>query len=135
VSSDNKYLASGDENKLIYVWDAATMTRIHVFRGHRDVISGLVFRKGTHTLYSCSFDRQEGDNRVLVHWCFVLYLNWSNLQRSLANSFPRLNHFFFTQRNKTGDIFASSVPEMSVRGIKCALSCHGTYRFLLNKQQ
>jgi WD40 repeat protein len=60
VSSDNKYLASGDENKLIYVWDAATMTRIHVFRGHRDVISGLVFRKGTHTLYSCSFDRQEG---------------------------------------------------------------------------
>jgi ribosomal RNA-processing protein 9 len=60
VSSDNKYLASGDENKLIYVWDAATMARIHVFRGHRDVISGLVFRKGTHTLYSCSFDRQEG---------------------------------------------------------------------------
>ena len=57
VSSDNKLLASGDMDKLIYIWDTATMTRIHTFRGHRDAVSGLVFRRGTHTLYSASHDR------------------------------------------------------------------------------
>ena len=25
--------------------------------GHRDAISGLAFRQGTHDLYSCAFDR------------------------------------------------------------------------------
>jgi WD40 repeat protein len=34
VSSDNKYLASGDENKMIYIWECESMTRIHVFRGN-----------------------------------------------------------------------------------------------------
>ncbi len=38
------------------------------------------------------------DTKVLVHWCFVLYFNGSNLQRSLSNSFPRLNHFFHSAK-------------------------------------
>ncbi len=57
VSSDGKYLASGDDSKLVNVWNAATLEHVHTFRGHRDSVSGLAFRRKTHTLYSCSYDR------------------------------------------------------------------------------
>ncbi|XP_065498356.1 U3 small nucleolar RNA-interacting protein 2 isoform X2 [Caloenas nicobarica] len=57
ISSDGKYLATGDRNKLIMIWDAATCKRLHIFTGHRDAVSGLSFRKGTHQLYSGSHDR------------------------------------------------------------------------------
>ncbi|XP_064310001.1 U3 small nucleolar RNA-interacting protein 2-like isoform X3 [Phalacrocorax carbo] len=57
ISSDGKYLATGDRNKLIMVWDTATCKRLHIFTGHRDAVSGLSFRKGTHQLYSASHDR------------------------------------------------------------------------------
>ena len=43
------------------LWDtthpAQGLTRLHTFRGHRDAVSGLVFRRGSNTLYSCSWDR------------------------------------------------------------------------------
>ncbi|NWV77962.1 U3IP2 protein, partial [Dasyornis broadbenti] len=57
ISSDGKYLATGDRNKLIMIWDAATCKRLHIFTGHRDAVSGLSFRKGTYQLYSASHDR------------------------------------------------------------------------------
>ncbi|KAM6126485.1 U3 small nucleolar RNA-interacting protein 2 [Phoenicopterus ruber ruber] len=57
ISSDGKYLATGDRNKLIMIWDPATCKRLHIFTGHRDAVSGLSFRKGTHQLYSASHDR------------------------------------------------------------------------------
>ena len=57
VSSDGTLLASGDQDRLIMIWDTETMTRLHTFKGHRDAVSGLVFRRGTHTLYSASYDR------------------------------------------------------------------------------
>ncbi|KAM6300767.1 U3 small nucleolar RNA-interacting protein 2 [Aegotheles albertisi] len=57
ISSDGKYLATGDKNKLIMIWDTATCKRLHIFTGHRDAVSGLSFRKGTHQLYSASHDR------------------------------------------------------------------------------
>ncbi|KFR02825.1 U3 small nucleolar RNA-interacting protein 2, partial [Opisthocomus hoazin] len=57
ISSDGKYLATGDRNKLIMTWDAATCKRLHIFTGHRDAVSALSFRKGTHQLYSASHDR------------------------------------------------------------------------------
>ncbi|KAK4815051.1 hypothetical protein QYF61_015335, partial [Mycteria americana] len=57
ISSDGKYLATGDRNKLIMIWDADTCKRLHIFTGHRDAVSGLSFRKGTHQLYSASHDR------------------------------------------------------------------------------
>ncbi|KAM4720888.1 U3 small nucleolar RNA-interacting protein 2 [Rhinophrynus dorsalis] len=57
VSSDGKYLASGDRNKLIYIWDAVTCQNLHKFQGHRDAVSGLSFQKGTHQLFSASHDR------------------------------------------------------------------------------
>ncbi|XP_054072327.1 U3 small nucleolar RNA-interacting protein 2 [Rissa tridactyla] len=57
ISSDGKYLATGDRNKLIMIWDTATCKRLHIFTGHHDAVSGLSFRKGTHQLYSASHDR------------------------------------------------------------------------------
>ena len=70
VSSDNKLLATGDMDRLIIIWDTLTMTRTHTFKGHRDAVSGLVFRRGTHTLYSSSHDRSvkiwECDEKAYV---------------------------------------------------------------------
>uniref|UniRef100_A0A8C4XE79 U3 small nucleolar RNA-interacting protein 2 n=1 Tax=Erpetoichthys calabaricus TaxID=27687 RepID=A0A8C4XE79_ERPCA len=57
VSSDGKYLATGDRNKLVMIWDAATCRHLYTFPGHRDAVSGLAFRRGTHQLYSASHDR------------------------------------------------------------------------------
>ncbi|XP_073498906.1 U3 small nucleolar RNA-interacting protein 2 [Phyllobates terribilis] len=57
LSSDGKYLASGDANKLIYIWNAETCQRLHKFQGHRGPVSGLSFQKGTYQLFSASHDR------------------------------------------------------------------------------
>ncbi|XP_067159788.1 U3 small nucleolar RNA-interacting protein 2 isoform X2 [Apteryx mantelli] len=57
ISSDSKYLATGDRNKLIMIWEAATCKHLYKFTGHRDAVSGLSFQKGTHQLYSASHDR------------------------------------------------------------------------------
>uniref|UniRef100_UPI00358FE331 U3 small nucleolar RNA-interacting protein 2 n=1 Tax=Myxine glutinosa TaxID=7769 RepID=UPI00358FE331 len=57
ISSDGKYLVSGDKAHLIQLWDAETCRHLHMFKGHKDAISGLSFRKGTHQLYSASHDR------------------------------------------------------------------------------
>ncbi|XP_014676960.1 PREDICTED: U3 small nucleolar RNA-interacting protein 2-like, partial [Priapulus caudatus] len=57
ISTDNKFLASGCRNRTIHIWKPDTCERVHTFSGHKDAVSGLVFRKGTHDLYSASFDR------------------------------------------------------------------------------
>uniref|UniRef100_A0A8C6W6U1 U3 small nucleolar RNA-interacting protein 2 n=1 Tax=Nannospalax galili TaxID=1026970 RepID=A0A8C6W6U1_NANGA len=57
ISSDGKYLASGDRSKLILIWEAQSCQHLYTFTGHRDAVSGLAFRKGTHQLYSTSYDR------------------------------------------------------------------------------
>ncbi|XP_029287444.1 U3 small nucleolar RNA-interacting protein 2 isoform X1 [Cottoperca gobio] len=57
ISSDGKYLATGDMNKLIMIWEAKTCKHLYKFTGHKGPVSGLSFRKGTHDLYSASHDR------------------------------------------------------------------------------
>ncbi|XP_029006001.1 U3 small nucleolar RNA-interacting protein 2 isoform X2 [Betta splendens] len=57
ISSDGKYLATGDMNKLIMIWEAETCKHLYKFPGHKGPVSGLSFRKGTHDLYSASQDR------------------------------------------------------------------------------
>ncbi|XP_037092706.1 LOW QUALITY PROTEIN: U3 small nucleolar RNA-interacting protein 2-like, partial [Pollicipes pollicipes] len=57
ISSDNKYLVSGDMSHLIQLWEPATLSRLHVFRGHRGAVTGLAFQRGTHQLFSASADR------------------------------------------------------------------------------
>ena len=41
----------------VHVFDAVSGGHVASYPGHRDVVSGLAFREGTHTLYSASFDR------------------------------------------------------------------------------
>ncbi|KAL3058751.1 hypothetical protein OYC64_010822 [Pagothenia borchgrevinki] len=57
ISSDGKYLATGDVNKLIMIWEAKTCKHLYKFTGHKGPVSGLSFRRGTHDLYSASHDR------------------------------------------------------------------------------
>jgi len=62
VSSDGEFLASGDESKMIFIWrgignEDGLLEKVKVFRGHRDAVTGLAFRKRARTLYSCSADR------------------------------------------------------------------------------
>ncbi|XP_056590941.1 U3 small nucleolar RNA-interacting protein 2 [Triplophysa dalaica] len=57
ISSDGKYLATGDMTNFILIWDAPSCKHLYKFTGHRDAVSGLAFRRGTHDLYSASHDR------------------------------------------------------------------------------
>uniref|UniRef100_A0A665TIU2 U3 small nucleolar RNA-interacting protein 2 n=1 Tax=Echeneis naucrates TaxID=173247 RepID=A0A665TIU2_ECHNA len=57
ISSDGKYMATGDMNKLIMIWEAETCKHLYKFTGHKGPVSGLSFRRGTHDLYSASHDR------------------------------------------------------------------------------
>ena len=62
LSSDGRYLAAGNRANQIVVWDARTNTKVKTFTGHRDAVSALCFRIGTHALYSGAYDR------VVKHW-------------------------------------------------------------------
>ncbi|XP_078370108.1 U3 small nucleolar RNA-interacting protein 2-like isoform X2 [Oculina patagonica] len=57
VTSDGKFLASGGRDKVIHIWNAASLSHLHTFKGHKDAVSGVAFRRGTHQLFSCSHDR------------------------------------------------------------------------------
>lgn len=57
ITSDSKYLATADSSPSVQIWDPHTLKHIHTFRGHKDTVIGLVFRKNTHDLYSASKDR------------------------------------------------------------------------------
>ena len=69
ITTDSKFIASGDDSNLIIIWKISVndknspldlskgLEKVHVFRGHRSPVSGLAFRIGSHTLYSCAHDR------------------------------------------------------------------------------
>lgn len=57
VSSDGAYLAVGGGDKKVHVFDARSGQHLHAYPGHRDIVTALAFREGTHTLLSGSFDR------------------------------------------------------------------------------
>lgn len=57
ISTDSKYLAIADGSSIIQIWCPNELVHLHNFSGHRDTVTGLVFRKDTHQLYSCSKDR------------------------------------------------------------------------------
>ena len=56
LSIDNKFLASSGLDKTILIWDPATLTHVHTFRGHRLAVTGLAFRLNSHQLFSTSQD-------------------------------------------------------------------------------
>lgn len=39
ISSDGKFLASGDRSKLILIWEAQSCQHLYTFTGHRDAVS------------------------------------------------------------------------------------------------
>lgn len=57
LSTDMKFMALAEGGPHIQIWCPQTMKHVKTFRGHRDSVSGLVFRKGTHELYSAAKDR------------------------------------------------------------------------------
>ncbi|KAK4871918.1 hypothetical protein RN001_016042 [Aquatica leii] len=57
LSADDNFLAVGDGTNIIQVWDPTNLKHKGSLTGHRDSVTGLTFRRGTHTLYSCSKDR------------------------------------------------------------------------------
>lgn len=57
LTSDSKFLASGGLDKEVQIWNAGDLSFIRTFTGHKNSITGLVFRKGSHQLFSASSDR------------------------------------------------------------------------------
>jgi ribosomal RNA-processing protein 9 len=59
ISTDCKYLASSDTSPhgVFLLWNPDNISLLHRFHGHRAAVTGLAFRKATHTLYSSSNDR------------------------------------------------------------------------------
>ncbi|KAI0446604.1 WD40-repeat-containing domain protein [Xylaria telfairii] len=56
ASDDGKYVVTGGDDKRIVVWDS-NLKPLRVFSHHRDAVTGLVFRRNSHQMYSCSKDR------------------------------------------------------------------------------
>lgn len=57
ITTDGRYLACGESGVHIQIWDAENLKHLHTFKGHRDIVTSLVFRKNSHDLYSASRDR------------------------------------------------------------------------------
>lgn len=57
TTSDGKFLAIAEMGVHLQIWCAEKLTHLQTFKGHRDVVTSLVFRKDTHDLYSASRDR------------------------------------------------------------------------------
>ncbi len=57
ISPDGRYLVSGAENGVIYLWDLATGERLREFVGHADRITQLTFNKSGSEFLSGSADR------------------------------------------------------------------------------
>jgi len=57
LSTDSKFLAVGEKNGNVNIWDPTTLTHIKTLTGHKNAIFGVSFKKDSHTLYSCSKDK------------------------------------------------------------------------------
>lgn len=57
LSSDFKFLAVSDQSHKIFIYDPTTLKKLHTFDGHRGIVTGIVFRRDTHQMFSCSEDK------------------------------------------------------------------------------
>lgn len=62
LSSDGEYLASGGKDRRVCIWavnaaSSASERFVKALGGHKDAISALSFRAGSHELYTASLDR------------------------------------------------------------------------------
>ena len=79
VSTDGSYLAVGGGDKKVHIFDTRSRTCIKSFGGHKDEVSALAFRQGTHQLFSASLVRSidgsmdrwiDGSTMHLARCCF-----------------------------------------------------------------
>ncbi|RZF43950.1 hypothetical protein LSTR_LSTR006758 [Laodelphax striatellus] len=57
ISADNQFLASGDVESVIHIWQPETMNHLHTFKYHSGAITGLAICQESNSLYSASADR------------------------------------------------------------------------------
>lgn len=57
ASDTGKFVATGGADKRLIIWSADKLEPLRVFTHHRDIVTSLVFRRGTNQLYSSSADR------------------------------------------------------------------------------
>ena len=57
ASQGGKFIATGGKDNRIVVWNPETLTPLKIFKQHRSPVMGLVFRRNTNQMYSCSADR------------------------------------------------------------------------------
>ena len=57
VSTDGSYLAVAGGSKAVHIYDTRSRTCVKSFKGHKDEVTALAFRQGTHQLFSASLDR------------------------------------------------------------------------------
>ncbi|XP_071455825.1 U3 small nucleolar RNA-interacting protein 2 [Hetaerina americana] len=57
LSFDDKFLASGDDDKRVQIWKPDNLELLQTFTSHRDAVTGLAFRLNSHQLFSVSKDR------------------------------------------------------------------------------
>ncbi|KDD72746.1 hypothetical protein H632_c2946p0, partial [Helicosporidium sp. ATCC 50920] len=57
VSDDGQYVAAAGVDRAVHVWEARSGEAVCSLPGHRDTVTSLAFRGGTHDLYSGSLDR------------------------------------------------------------------------------
>lgn len=59
LSSDGQYLASAGKDRQVCIWRtaAASETFVKTLMGHKDAITAVAFRSGSHELYTASLDR------------------------------------------------------------------------------
>lgn len=57
ASQDGKFVATGGKDSRIVVWNPETLEPLKIFKQHRSPVMGLVFRRNTNQMYSCSADR------------------------------------------------------------------------------
>jgi ribosomal RNA-processing protein 9 len=63
VTSDGRYLASGGRDTCVRIFDTRmSSTEVQAFKGHRDAVTSLAFRRDSYSLFSGSLDR------CLKHW-------------------------------------------------------------------
>jgi len=56
ISSNGKFLASGDDTGEIRIWSTATLTPVSTLSSHTGGVTGLVFQREGKVLFSCSKD-------------------------------------------------------------------------------
>ena len=56
ISYDGKFLATGDDSKVVFIWNCTNFEFVKCFQGHRGPVTGLAFARNKNVLYSSSKD-------------------------------------------------------------------------------